>query len=198
MIGVRSAVYYPSSSGCSRAGQKAFKRSEHISRQMLPYQAVLLYDLMAQYNEPGNVILEIGTRAGFSASMIALAAPEASIITLEPEKLRVKQARSNLEHLPNIWVVKELSWNYLNFYVGEPISAIYVDGDHKRVAKDIPWFYKLKVEGLMLFHDYTMKSSPPVVREVDALAALVGRPLDIRLIDSNGVGMAGLYRREGD
>jgi len=182
--------------GCSeeRTMTRCFPRSAGIPKQIKPEQAELIYQCMIRYNQEGNIILEIGTRAGYSASIIAQAAPLAQIITLEPIKERVILARKHLREFPNVTVVKALSWEYLQQYKGPALSAIFVDGDHKHAQNDIPWFYKLKSGGLMLFHDYTEHGSYPVVRAVDLLAATLNKELDIKVIDTEGAGMAGLYR----
>ena len=173
---------------------RTFPKSVGIPKQIKPAQAELIYNRMVPYNEEGNVILEIGTRLGYSASIIAQAAPLAKVITLEPLSNRVSKAREYLAPFPNITVVQAYSWDYLETYEGPELSAVFVDGDHKRAHKDVPWYYKLKPGGLILFHDYTEKGSIHVVRAVDLLAGFQGRKLDIRVIDEEGAGMAGMYR----
>jgi len=176
---------------------RTFPRSRNIPKQIKPAQAELIYNCMVPYNQEGNVILEIGTRLGYSASIIAQAAPLAKVITLEPLSERISRASKYLEPFPNITLVRAYSWDYLETYRGPELSAIFVDGDHKRAHRDVPWFYKLKPGGLILFHDYTEVGSLPVVKAVNLLAVSLGRKLDIRVIDEEGAGMAGMYR-EGD
>jgi len=173
---------------------RIFPESVGIPKQIKPAQAELIYNCMVPYNQEGNVILEIGTRLGYSASIIAQAAPLAKVITLEHLKERVIKARGYLKPFPNVTVVKAYSWDYLETYNGPLLSAVFVDGDHKRAARDVPWFYKLKPGGLILFHDYTKVGSVNVVTAVDLLAGFEGRKLDIRVIDTEGAGMAGMYR----
>ena len=95
---------------------KALQVSKPISKQIKIYQAGLIFRLMSQYNEPGNVIFEIGTRLGFSASIIAQAAPLARVITLEKIMTRIERACGNLEQFNNVRVKKGISWEILRKY----------------------------------------------------------------------------------
>ena len=53
------------------------------TQEVLPYQAVVLYLLATQYNRPGADILEIGAFHGFTAAVMAHAAPLARLNTLD-------------------------------------------------------------------------------------------------------------------
>jgi len=77
---------------------------------------------------------------------------------------------------------------------------IFVDGDHKRITNDLPWWKHVKKWGLICFHDFSPLGSarqcPPVYESVTAWAKKeVGRPLDVLVFDNAGVGFAGMYKQ---
>jgi len=182
----------------NRPALDAINRSANIPKQIKYYQAGLIFALMQQYNKEGNLIAEIGTRLGYSASIIAQAAPLAKVITYETEISRVIRAKGKLLPFKNIKVIQGISWEILKTYEGPQLAAIFVDGDHKHASLDVPWFNWLQPDGLILFHDYTVLGSIHVVTAVDKMVATFNRPPDIEVIDSNGIGMAGFYRQEGE
>jgi len=175
---------------------KAIARSSTISKQIEIYEAAALYSLMSQYNKKGNTILEIGSAAGYSASIIAQAAPLAKIITLEASDNRSRRARKNLVPFANIEVREGISWEVLAGYTGPLLAAIFVDGDHLHASRDIPWYNWLKEGGLILFHDYTPIGSWPVVAAIQTMADQFGRRPDVEILEERGIGMAGFYRKE--
>jgi len=65
---------------------------------------------------------------------------------------------------------------------------------------DLPWWDWLNADGLFLFHDYSPKGSyrecPPVYEAVNEFAKLLGRELDVKVVDDGGAGMAGFYKAE--
>ena len=65
----------------------ALYTAQGIRAQLLPWQAAALFKLALPYNTPGGSILEIGTGAGYSTVIMAQAAPETRIITLNPDCL---------------------------------------------------------------------------------------------------------------
>jgi len=177
---------------CPRA-KLALARSEHIPAQLLPYQAALLYWLAEEYNQDGAHIVEIGTFQGYSISIIAQAAPRAHITMLNPSATEIACARENLAAYRNITLIPMASWDY---YVAAPqhIEMVFVDGDHKRVARDLVWWNRLTHGGLIAFHDYSPKVCPPVIGAVDRLLVHTKKAgPDVRVIDSDGVGLAGIY-----
>ena len=50
----------------------------------------------------------------------------------------------------------------------------------------------------MLFHDYTPNNAAIVVQVIDNMANRLGRGPDVKIIDTNGIGMVGFYKCEGD
>lgn len=184
--------------GMDIMAELALNNSGHIYAQMLRYQGMALYVLAKLFNLECANILEIGTAAGYSTSLIAQAAPLAYIVTLNHRGKECDEARVTLEQWPNIEVVQAVSWEFLDTYTGPKLDMIFVDGNHNRVAKDMPWFNWLNDNGLMLFHDYSVDSSPVVFDTVNLFAAGLGRELDIKIVDSNKIGMAGLFRKDGE
>lgn len=175
------------------------KRSQHIKGQLLPYQAAALFVLAQQYNRKDARILEIGTLVGYSASIIAQACPlAAEITTLNPTIAEGAKAVENLAQWENVFVLPERSWDYLERDARHGWSMIFVDGDHKRVGRDMAWWNRCGPGSLMLFHDYTENGSPYVVGAVERLTEIVHRSPAVMLLDDDGVGMAGHYVRVGD
>ena len=176
----------------------------YLKRQIDEFQASALFALAAPFDSKGSHILEIGTAWGFSAAVLALACPEASITTLNPKPTEVPYARRNLERFPNVSVLAECSWDYLSRYEGPEMDMVFVDGDHsaEAVRKDMAWYNWLRPSGLMLFHDYAPKGSarpcPPVKDACDDMAAKLRRNFDVMVVDDQQVGMVGFYRREGE
>ena len=173
---------------------KALSRSKQIEGKLLPYQAAALYWLASQYNLDGSRILEIGTLHGYSASVMAQAVPRAHITTLNPVKAEVVNARTQLAPCRNVTLIDVASWDY---YPAAPdnIEMVFVDGDHKRAVRDLPYWNKLAFGGLILFHDYSPKLVPPVYAAVNMLCDQLKKDApDVVIIDSQGVGMAGVYK----
>ena len=162
------------------------------------YQAYILYAWTLPYNIEGAMILEIGTLLGFSAAVMAEAAPLAKITTLNPVGREMTEARHNLRAYTNVTVKKAKSWEYLAQDTGW-YDVVFIDGDHNRIALDLPWWDRIKANGLMAFHDYSPGNSPrpcqPVFDAVNMMARdMALKEPDTFVIDSDGVGMAGFYR----
>jgi len=188
----------PDVSGALRSAHDLMRSAKgHIGA----HQAACLYVLARAYAFKGADILEIGTLVGYSASIIAEAAPPASIITLNPNRAEAAIAQKALARFQNVRVEPFKSWEFIHWHEGD-FDMIFVDGDHNRILADMPWWDRLKVGGLMLWHDYTPEGAPhpckPVYDTVNAWRDKLGRPLDIEVIDSDGAGLVGLYRREGE
>jgi predicted O-methyltransferase YrrM len=171
-------------------------------REVLAHEAALLYALAIRYDHEGARILEIGTALGYSAAVLALAAPKASIVTLNPKPGEYEQAVSNLAALGNVLAVQQHSWDYLARYTGPSLDMVFVDGAHDQVERDLAWFGWLKVGGLMLYHDYSPAESrrpcPHVYEVVRQFGATLGREPDVLVVDSRLRGMAGWYRRDSE
>lgn len=180
------------------AAEVALERSRKIDAGLLPYQAMALYHLAVPFNKTGNTILEIGTAAGYSASILAQAAPEAKILTLNPRHWECETAKVNLEPYPNVQIIEDWSWEYLTRWDRGELAMIFVDGHHNKVKRDLPWFNYLMIGGLIFFHDYSILTSSISYEVINDFAASLGRGLDISIVDQDKTGMAGIYRREGE
>lgn len=178
-----------------------------MKREIAAYQAAALYALVKPYD--GGRILEIGTAWGYSAAIMAFAAPKAQIITLNPNVAEAKIARQNLDSFKNVTVEILKSWEYLGGYQGAPFDFIFIDGDHKRVKADLPFWEHLAPGGTMLFHDYSPlgategkggcgRECPPVYEAVNWFAGELDKTEpDILVVDDGNVGMAGFIKPKG-
>ena len=173
-----------------------------IKREINEYQAALVYCLAKRFNYKGANILEIGTAWCRSVSLMSIAAPLANIVTLNPKEHEVKKAYGHLRTFPNIEIKQKISWDYLESYDGPELDMVFIDGDHKRVKRDFPWWNWLKVGGLKLHHDYSPADSsrpcPPVYDACNEFIAFLGRESDILVVDDAQVGMIGFVKKEGD
>lgn len=172
----------------------ALQQTEHARGKMGPHQYAFLYHLAEPYN--GGRILDIGAFKGRSALVLSYACPDARIVTLEP--YRFDEARRNTRRRRNITVVKEYSWRYLAAHPKATFDLVLVDGNHKKVQLDIPWFNRLACGGLILFHDYSPVTVPHVYRPVNNMGRRLGREPDVLLMDEKDIGIAGFYRREAE
>jgi predicted O-methyltransferase YrrM len=178
-----------------------------VKRKLLDYQMLALYGLARPFNRPGARILEIGTGHGGSGYMLAKAAPLARIasLTIDPNGAAAATGLWKQSNCDNIEAVFALSWDFLEVQEN-PLAPlwdmVFVDGDHNRIARDLPWFNRLVEGGLFLCHDYSPQDSPRpsaiVYAVLDGMAEQLGRPFDVALIDSEKTGMVGFYRRAGE
>lgn len=175
-------------------------RPLHCKGAIKEYQAGWLYVLTWPFNRKGARILEIGTLCGYSAAAMAEAAPLARLVSLNPNKPEVDTASRRLAGYKNVQMLAAYSWDYLAIAPSE-WDLIFVDGDHKQVKRDLPWYNRLKIGGLILFHDYSPREAGvPCIPVYEALEAVrrEQRAPDVELVDNNRVGMAGWYRRDGE
>lgn len=182
-----------------------------LKRQVWEDQAVSLFALAAMFAampghpaSPAGHVLEIGTAWGFSAAVLALAAPRAQITTLNPKGHEAVRAREHLRAFGGRVIVLETTSDaYFAVYRGDPYRMIFVDGDHRPpyVRQDMRWFNHLANSGLILFHDYSPADSarpcPAAYETLNAIAAGF-RPFDVLVMPDNGVGMCGWVRRPGE
>jgi predicted O-methyltransferase YrrM len=178
------------------------KHIPQIKRQIAPYQGAVLAALASHYDRDGARFLEIGTALGYSACLMATAAPKARITTLNPKKGEYERAVGNLHIRKNVEVKKLTSEEYLA-QCKEAFDLVFVDGDHSRgmVTHDAGFFNHLKVGGLILFHDYApLDSTRPGEGVYQALNALKKkqRKFDVLVVGDGKVGIAGWYRQEGE
>lgn len=163
-------------------------------------QAMAIALLAAQYDRPGARILEWGTNRGFTAAVLKLAAVQAEVTTLEPEPSLRKPARKRLAPL-DVVVRAETSVAYLDIDDGH-YDLIFVDGDHKNIRLDLPWYNRLVEGGLFLHHDFSPAGSsrpcPPVFDGLTEFSRVLDHEPDVLVRDETGTGLAGWYRREGE
>lgn len=171
-------------------------------REVQLEQGAAIAYLASQYNRSGARILEIGACQGYTAGILALAAPLAlDVMTLELHKGRAANVRSAVGRL-RVIVIQQRSTDFLSDAVkrGETYDMIFVDGDHARVAHDLPFWNLLRPDGLFLHHDYSPEGSArecvPVYDALNHFGAQLNRAPDVLVQDDTLVGMAGWYKRE--
>jgi predicted O-methyltransferase YrrM len=184
--------------------RKTIKQSKH---EIAEWQAMCLYALATHVNlavrrldqRPGYA-LEIGTAMGYSAYFLSRGLPHMFLTTLTPndgERVAAQRALAPMA----VQCLGFKSWDFLKVSKRD-YDFIFVDGDHARVAWDLPWFNRLQPNGLIVFHDYSPEGSgracPPVYNAVNLMAQQLGREPDVLLMNEQLVGMAGFYRREGE
>lgn len=184
------------------------KKIPYLKRQIAPYQGAILAYYAQAYDRPGAGVgdnprfLEIGTAIGYSACLMATAAPRARITTLNPKDGEYEKAVANLRIRSNVIVIKKTSQEFWQQSRDE-YNLIFVDGDHSynMILHDAQFFNCLKPGGLILFHDYSPEGSDrPSDGSFRALNDLAAqhRPFDVLVIGTGGVGMAGWIRQEGE
>lgn len=189
---------HPELKKVEEAAREAIRNTK---KAVYPYQAAALYHLAKPYN--GGRALEIGTAYGYSCFYLASAVPDSRITTLNASEGEWQEDIKVLGRFPNVTCLHRLSWEYLGESDGTAVyNFIFVDGDHKRVKNDFPYFNRLVDGGLIIFHDYSPLGSgrecPPVYEGVNDLARMLGRQPDVLIVDSNQVGMAGFIRQAGE
>lgn len=182
---------------------KARSYVEPSARAVAEYQAAWLYSVARSQNRIGARFLELGTAQGYSATILALAAPDAHITTLNPHHDEAAQARKNLTPFGERVEVLELkSWDFLESYEGEPFDLIFVDADHKNVRRDLSWFKHLRTGASFVFHDYspngTPRACPPVYRALLEFRETLERDFDTLVVDNEGVGMVEIIKQPGE
>lgn len=170
------------------------------NKEVWPEQAAAIAYLASQFVKPRTMMLEFGTNRGYTAAVLAAACPAAQIVSLEPDPEKRKQARQNLAGMPiSVRPQQSTAWLEHTADLTEKYDLIFVDGDHKNIEADLPWWGRLKVGGLFLHHDYSPDGSdrpcPPVYEALNRFSLRLGRPMDVLISDSSGVGLGGWYRR---
>jgi len=176
---------------------RKFVLSNKITSWMHVHESLLLYKLSSQYNFKGANILEIGTAFGGSAAIIASAAPLASIVTIDPNTALAEKTTNSLRHWDNIVLKTEKSWDYLSTYTGPRLDLILVDGSHRDVWQDAPWWNWLCINGLILFHDYSSISFTNIYKCVNELKHVLERQFDVYIGNSTRA-FVGYYLKAGD
>jgi hypothetical protein len=151
-------------------------------REILDHEAIMLMAIIIEM-QPKS-IFEIGTCWGYSAAVMAAAAPGAHIVTCVPKEAHVQVARENLRQFPNVTVAQKKSQDIPK----GTVDFIFVDGDHNAIEEDLLWW---DYAGFMLFHDYSPDESARPCRVVyDALKGFRPDP-DILIVDNQLRGMIG-------
>ena len=170
----------------------------YTKREIRWWEAAVVYACACEQDWPGREILEIGTCLGWSAAVMAEAAPNAQIATCTPRKWHVERARKNLERYENVTVHETRSQDWIQVYHGPPLDMIFIDGDHDRIEEDLFWWDLLNPGGLMLHHDYTppdatVRPCRPVWDALNTFAEKHGPP-QLLFVGPDLEGVAGWYK----
>lgn len=183
--------------------ERARTRVPFLKREVWFEQAAVIYTLANQFNVEGARILEIGTAWGYSAAVLAEAAPLATITTLNPKHSEMHYAVQHLAEYPNVNPIEITSWEYYRNYKGPLLDMVFVDGNHKLCYRDFPWWSWIAPGGLILWHDYSPEDASKrpcvwVYEFLNAMRAGMGRGFDVLAISDVKVGMAGWYKQMKD
>lgn len=166
-----------------------------LSGSIALWQQAVLAHLASQYDREDAVLLNIGAKYGLSTACLCLGAPKAFVHTLEPEVKRVGIAARHLARY-NAQVHAEKSWDFLEKMPKLKVDMVFLDGCHREVERDMPWFDRLKPGGLFLSHDYAAWKFPYVVEALEKLKKRQGKAaFDVLILDEREAGIAGLYKR---
>jgi predicted O-methyltransferase YrrM len=166
-------------------------------RDTRDYEAALLYILSAQYDYFGAKIAEVGTGLGFTAAIMQHAAPRAHVMTCTPDNSHVSIARGNLKpNFQGITVLEMKSVEWLEKIEDGFLDMVYIDGDHKHVRLDLPFYNKLKVGGLKFHHDYWLHNHFVYVALLDFAEKM--HPFDVLMTNEKQEAVGGWYRQEGE
>ena len=193
MLRRRLKGLYPDGAGARQVARRMCRGG--AENLMNVHESIVLWAVARQYNFPGANFLEIGTYRGCSCAILAQAAPLAKIKTLEINEEFALSAQEDLANLTNVTVLNLSSADYLNSYSGQEFDLIFIDGDHRHVELDLPWWDYVAPGGVMLFHDYTVGLFDDLVAIVNSFMTRLGKTFDIYVMatDTNR-GFVGVYK----
>jgi len=184
--GAHPELYYP------------LQRMHGITSQVGLHQACGLILLARQLAGKEAAILNIGCAFGYSTACLAEGAPDADIVSLDVLPKRIKIAKRNLAKYPNVKVLQQASWDFFLPNAGRLWDMIFVDGCHRAIWKDMPFYNTVRPGGLFVSHDYIPERFPFVVEALDSLTKQFARPYDVRIYDDRECGVVGMVRREDE
>lgn len=177
---------------------KSLQQMHGMTSQIGLHQACTLILLARQFAGKKASILNIGCAYGYSTACLAEGAPDASIVSLDVDPRRIEVAKRALDRYPNIQVLRMASWDYLVAHNDLKWDMIFVDGCHRAIWRDMPFYSTVEPGGIFLSHDYVPARFPFVVEALDSLTKQFARPYDVRIYDDRGCGVVGMVRREGE
>lgn len=167
-----------------------------IKSQVGLHQACGLMLMARQFN--GGDILNIGCAYGYSTACLAEGAPDSHILSLDVNHKRLAIAKKNLNRYRKVELLRMRSWAYLEQYAGQRWDMVFVDGCHREIWRDMPFYNQVKVDGLFMSHDYIPARFPFVVEALDSLTVQFSRPFDVKIFDDRGAGVVGMIRQAGE
>ena len=186
LVNVSPDLYYP------------LQRMQGIKSQVGLHQACGLILFARQFKGSRASILNVGCAFGYSTACLAEGAPDAKIVSLDVNAKRLEMAKQALLNYPNVRLVKMASWDYLETFPDQRWDMIFVDGCHREIWRDMPFYNQVKPGGLFLSHDYIPSRFPFVVEAMDNLTEQFKRPFDVRIYDDRKCGVVGMSRLKGE
>lgn len=124
---------------------------EGLPQIQVPSSVGKLLYLITKLQNPKR-ILEIGTLAGYSTEWIRQAAPEAAIITIEPNPLHAKLARA---HHPTLTVIEEDALITLKRFSEkqETFDLIFLDANKQAYSQYLPLLLTISKPGTLILSD---------------------------------------------
>jgi SAM-dependent methyltransferase len=169
-----------------------------IRSQVGLHQACGLILLARQFKGQKAAILNVGCAFGYSTACLAEGAPDADIVSLDVNPKRLEMAEDVLSRYKKVRLVKMVSWDYLNTFKERRWDMIFVDGCHREIWRDMPFYNQVRPGGLFLSHDYIPARFPFVVEALDSLTKQFDRPFDVRIYDNRQCGVVGMVRRKDE
>lgn len=162
-------------------------------------QSLAEVDTLSKYARlipPGHCIIDIGTRNGGSAIILAMSS-QSNVYTIDIKE-DPREPGFGYGHIaplrnhwyefdcgPRIHQVTCVSWEYIHIH--EPVGLVFIDGDHtyEGVMNDWNHFYPMVEEGgYILCHDYDRPKFPGVTAFLDNVSLEIDC---IDLVDSIAV-----------
>jgi len=186
LLNISPDLYYP------------LQRMHGIQSQVGLHQACGLILLARQFQGADASFLNIGCAYGYSTACLAEGAPDAQIESLDVNLKRLQIAQKVLTRYRHVQLIKQASWDFFNAHPGRQWDLIFVDGCHREIWRDMPFYNMVRPGGLFLSHDYIPARFPFVVEALDTLTTQFDRPFDVRIYDDRGCGVVGMARRKGE
>jgi predicted O-methyltransferase YrrM len=147
--------------------------TEIVERQLLAR--------LAQAVPAGGLIVEIGTMYGGTTAALALAAPQARLITIDnfswhppddqPSSKELVARNMAALGIENVTIIEGDSRHVGKKWPGEPIALLWVDGGHEYAEAKADLDNFGKHAEVIAVHDYILTQLPSVKQAVDDYAA---------------------------
>lgn len=171
----------------------SLQHMQGIKSQVGLHQACGLMLMAEQFDRKTCSVLNIGCAFGYSTACLSRGAPLARIVSLDVDLKRIQIAQRALSNYRNVQLIRMKSWDYFD---DQRWDMIFVDGCHRAIWRDMPFYNRVKPGGLFLSHDYIPARFPFVVEALNGLEEQFDRPFDVRIYDDRGCGVVGMVRQK--